>query len=90
MVADGGHDEVGAVCCHHCALSEAGAGIMFLDDRIDTDDGDEDAECEVERDEEPIQRAPRPGEERVHHTRQSDRGSVHSGCGTDENPLPHV
>lgn len=90
MVADCGHDEVGAVCRYHRALSEARTGIMLLNDGVNTDDGDENAEREIERDEEPVQSASRRSEERVHHTRQRDRCGVHSGRGTNENPLPHI
>jgi hypothetical protein len=43
MVADGRHDEVSTVCRDHSGLRKPRTRVVFLDDRVDTHDGDDNA-----------------------------------------------
>ena len=90
VVADGGHDEVRAVRSDHARLREPGARVVLLHGGVHAEHRDDDAEREVERDEEAVQRAALAREERVQHARDRDRGGVHARGRADEDPLPEV
>lgn len=57
---------------------------------MDAQDRDYEAQREVERDEEPVERAPRAREEAVQQPRQRYGKGVHGCRRPDENPLPEV
>lgn len=55
VVADCGHDQIGAVNGDHTRLGQSGAWVVFLDLGMDAKEGNEGAEGEIERDEELVQ-----------------------------------
>ena len=63
---------------------------MLLHGRVHAQQRHDDAQRQVERDEEAVQRAARAREERVEDARDRDRGGVHACGRADEDPLPEV
>ena len=90
VVADGGHDEICAVCGDHRRLCKSGTGVVFLYDGVYAHDRDDDTQSEIERDEETIEGTCRAGKVGIQHAREGDGKSVHECSGPDEDPLPEV
>lgn len=90
VVADCGYDEVRAIRSNHAGLRQTTPRIRFLDCGVNGQSRYDEAEGQVERDEELVQRASVAGEESVHDARQGNGSCIKSSSRPDEDPLPPV
>ena len=90
VVSDCGHDQVCAVECDHTRLCQPRAWVSLLYSWVDAEDGDNDAEDEIECDEELVERARLASEEAIHQSRERDGEGIHARSRSDEDPLPEI
>jgi hypothetical protein len=90
MIAHGGHDEVRAVDSDHSTLGEPRAWIVFLDNGVDTEEGNDDGKGEIKRDEKLVECTARACEVRVQHASHGKGCHIHARGRTDKNPLPEL
>ncbi len=57
---------------------------------MDAEDGYNDDERKIKRDEKAVECATRTCEVRVQHASHRERCRIHASCGADEDPLPHI
>lgn len=55
VVSDSGHDQICTVDGDHAGLDETGSRVVFLNDRVDAHDRDDDGQYQVEGDEESVE-----------------------------------
>ena len=76
VIRDSGYDQVRAVCGDHARLGEAGTRVVLLHGGMNAYNCDEETQCEIEGDEEPIKRAPWTREVTVQNSSQSNGSYV--------------
>ena len=90
VITNGGHDEVRAVDSDHSTLGESRAWVVFLHNRMDTEDGYDNGERKIKRDEKAVERAARACKVRIQHAGHGNHCRIHARRRTDEDPLPEV
>jgi len=88
------HDQVRAVECDHSRLCQPRARVSLLDSWVDAEDGNNDAEDEVDCNEGLVERARLASEEAIHQSRECNgeriRERIHARGRSDEDPLPEI
>jgi len=90
VVPDCRHDQVRAVECNHTRLRQPRTWVGLLHSWVDAEEGDNDAEDEIECDEELVERARLAREEAIHQSRERDGERIHARGRSNEDPLPEI